>query len=177
MKLIVQGKGLNLTDDVINYAESRFSTAERFFENIQDVNLIISKERGLFKSEVTISMSGTVIRGESKTQDIYSSIDDVLDKIKRQIKKYKESFVERRRETKKFLEKTEGTLTSSETTDEFPKIVKVKRFILKPMDEEEAIMQMELLGHTFFVFLNSNTDKINVVYKRNDGNYGLIEPE
>lgn len=177
MKLIVQGKGLNLTDDIINYAEKRFATAERFFENIQDVNLLISKERGLFKSEVTISMSGTVIRGESKTQDIYSSIDDVLDKIKRQIKKYKESFVERRRETKKFLEKTEEVASSSVITEEFPKIVKVKRFVLKPMDEEEAIMQMELLGHTFFVFLNSNTDKINVVYKRNDGNYGLIEPE
>lgn len=176
MKLIVQGKGMNLTDDVINYAEKRFATAERYFENIQEANLIISKERGLFKSEVTISMSGTVIRGESKTQDIYASIDDVLDKIKRQIKKYKESFVERRRETKKFLEKTEAS--SSETSiEDFPKIVKVKKFVLKPMDEEEAIMQMELLGHTFFVFLNSNTDKINVVYKRNDGNYGLIEPE
>lgn len=176
MKLIVQGKGMNLTDDVINYAEKRFATAERYFENIQEANLIISKERGLFKSEVTISMSGTVIRGESKTQDIYASIDDVLDKIKRQIKKYKESFVERRRETKKFLEKTEAS-TSETTIEELPKIVKVKKFILKPMDEEEAIMQMELLGHTFFVFLNSNTDKINVVYKRNDGNYGLIEPE
>lgn len=176
MKLIVQGKGMNLTDDVINYAEKRFATAERYFENIQEANLIISKERGLFKSEVTISMSGTVIRGESKTQDIYASIDDVLDKIKRQIKKYKESFVERRRETKKFLEKTEAS-TSETTIEDFPKIVKVKKFVLKPMDEEEAIMQMELLGHTFFVFLNSNTDKINVVYKRNDGNYGLIEPE
>lgn len=176
MKLIVQGKGMNLTDDVINYAEKRFATAERYFENIQEANLIISKERGLFKSEVTISMSGTVIRGESKTQDIYASIDDVLDKIKRQIKKYKESFVERRRETKKFLEKTEAS-TSETTVEDFPKIVKVKKFVLKPMDEEEAIMQMELLGHTFFVFLNSNTDKINVVYKRNDGNYGLIEPE
>ncbi len=177
MKLIVQGKGMNLTDDVINYAEKRFATAERYFENIQEVNLIISKERGLFKSEVTISMSGTVIRGESKTQDIFSSIDDVLDKIKRQIKKYKESFIERRRETKKFLEKTELSVTSQSEVDGVPKIVKVKRFILKPMDEEEAIMQMELLGHSFFVFLNSNTDKINVVYKRNDGNYGLIEPE
>lgn len=176
MKLIVQGKGMNLTDDVINYAEKRFATAERYFENIQEANLIISKERGLFKSEVTISMSGTVIRGESKTQDIYASIDDVLDKIKRQIKKYKESFVERRRETKKFLEKTEASISEAPIED-FPKIVKVKKFVLKPMDEEEAIMQMELLGHTFFVFLNSNTDKINVVYKRNDGNYGLIEPE
>lgn len=176
MKLIVQGKGMNLTDDVINYAEKRFATAERYFENIQEANLIISKERGLFKSEVTISMSGTVIRGESKTQDIYASIDDVLDKIKRQIKKYKESFVERRRETKKFLEKTEASALET-TVEDFPKIVKVKKFVLKPMDEEEAIMQMELLGHTFFVFLNSNTDKINVVYKRNDGNYGLIEPE
>ncbi len=175
MKLIVQGKGMNLTDDILNYAESRFATAERFFENIQEVNLIISKERGLFKSEVTISMSGTVIRGESKTQDIYSSIDDVLDKIKRQIKKFKEGFIERRRETKKFLEKTQGE-TSIETED-VPKIVRIKKFTLKPMDEEEAIMQMELLGHTFFVFLNSNTDKINVIYKRNDGNYGLIEPE
>ncbi|MCX8094814.1 MAG: ribosome-associated translation inhibitor RaiA [Caldisericia bacterium] len=176
MKLIVQGKGINLTDDVINYAEKRFATAERYFENIQEANLIISKERGLFKSEVTISMSGTVIRGESKTQDIYASIDDVLDKIKRQIKKYKESFVERRRETKKFLDKAE-TSTSETVVEDIPKIVKVKKFVLKPMDEEEAIMQMELLGHTFFVFLNSNTDKINVVYKRNDGNYGLIEPE
>lgn len=175
MKLIVQGKGMNLTDDVINYAEKRFATAERFFENIQEVNLIISKERGLFKSEVTISMSGTVIRGESRTQDIYSSIDDVLDKIKRQIKKYKEGFVERRRETKKLLEKVEGVNPTE--VEEVPKIVKVKKFTLKPMDEEEAIMQMELLGHTFFVFLNSNTDKINVIYKRTDGNYGLIEPE
>jgi putative sigma-54 modulation protein len=174
MKLIVQGKGINLTDDVINYAEKRFSTAERFFENIQEVNLLISKERGLFKSEVTISMSGTVIRGESRTQDIYSSIDDVLDKTKRQIKKYKDSFIERRRETKRFLENVE---TSTTEVEEVPKIVKVKKFTLKPMDEEEAIMQMELLGHTFFVFLNSNTDKINVIYKRNDGNYGLIEPE
>jgi putative sigma-54 modulation protein len=178
MKLIVQGKGMNLTDDIINYAEKRFATAERYFENIQEANLIISKERGLFKSEVTISMSGTVIRGESKTQDIYASIDDVLDKIKRQIKKYKESFVERRRETKKFLEKSETISSSTESeVDEVPKIVKIKRFVLKPMDEEEAIMQMELLGHTFFVFLNSNTDKINVIYKRSDGNYGLIEPE
>lgn len=175
MKLIIQGKGMNLTDDILNYAESRFSTAERFFENIQDVNLIISKERGLFKSEVTISLSGTVIRGESKTQDIFSSIDDVLDKIKRQIKRYKESFIERRRETKKFLEKVESQNPSN--IEEMPKIVKVKKFTLKPMDEEEAIMQMELLGHNFFVFLNSNTDKINVIYKRNDGNYGLIEPE
>ncbi|MBC7194085.1 MAG: ribosome-associated translation inhibitor RaiA [Caldisericia bacterium] len=175
MKLIVQGKGMNLTDDVINYAEKRFATAERFFENIQEANLIISKERGLFKSEVTISMSGTVIRGESRTQDIYSSIDDVLDKIKRQIKKYKEGFVEKRRETKKLLEKVEGANPTE--VEEVPKIVKVKKFTLKPMDEEEAIMQMELLGHTFFVFLNSNTDKINVIYKRTDGNYGLIEPE
>jgi len=175
MKLIIQGKGMNLTDDVINYAEKRFATAEKFFENIQEVNLIISKERGLFKSEVTISMSGTVIRGESRTQDIYSSIDDVLDKTKRQIKKYKDGFIERRRETKRFLEKIE-TENPSEF-EEVPKIVKVKKFTLKPMDEEEAIMQMELLGHTFFVFLNSNTDKINVIYKRTDGNYGLIEPE
>lgn len=175
MKLIVQGKGINLTDDVINYAEKRFSTAERFFENIQEVNLLISKERGLFKSEVTISMSGAVIRGESRTQDIYSSIDDVLDKTKRQIKKYKDGFIERRRETKKFLEKVESE--SKVEYEEAPKIVKVKKFTLKPMDEEEAIMQMELLGHTFFVFLNSNTDKINVIYKRTDGNYGLIEPE
>lgn len=174
MKLIVQGRGINLTDDVINYAEKRFSTAERFFENIQEVNLLISKERGLFKSEVTISMSGTVIRGESRTQDIYSSIDDVLDKTKRQIKKYKDGYIERRRETKKFLEKIES---STPEVEEVPKIVKVKKFTLKPMDEEEALMQMELLGHTFFVFLNSNTDKINVIYKRNDGNYGLIEPE
>ncbi len=175
MKLIVQGKGINLTDDVINYAEKRFATAEKFFENIQEVDLIISKERGLYKSEVTISMSGTVIRGESRTQDIYSSIDDVLDKTKRQIKKYKDSFIEKRRETRNFLENVEKENPSD--LEEAPKIVKVKKFTLKPMDEEEAILQMELLGHTFFVFLNSNTDKINVIYKRSDGNYGLIEPE
>jgi len=175
MKLVVQGKNFQVTDDVLKYAEKRLSTVEKFFDNIQELNTIISKERGNIKVEVTLSASGTVIRGESRTPDVFSSIDDVVDKLKRQIKKYKERFIERRRvaakEEKKFERSTE------EIEEEEPRIVKVKRFILKPMDEEEAIMQMELLGHNFFVFLNSRTDKFNVIYKRTDGNYGLIEPE
>jgi len=173
MKLVIQGKNLQVTDDVLKYAEKRLSTVEKFFDNIQELNTIISKERGNIKVEVTLSASGTVIRGESRTPDVFSSIDDVVDKLKRQIKKYKERFIERRREAAK-EKKLERTV---EVEEEEPRIVKVKRFILKPMDEEEAIMQMELLGHNFFVFLNSRTDKFNVIYKRTDGNYGLIEPE
>jgi len=173
MKLVVQGKNFQVTDDVLKYAEKRLSTVEKFFDNIQELNTIISKERGNIKVEVTLSASGTVIRGESRTPDVFSSIDDVVDKLKRQIKKYKERFIERRREAAK-EKKLERTV---EVEEEEPRIVKVKRFILKPMDEEEAIMQMELLGHNFFVFLNSRTDKFNVIYKRTDGNYGLIEPE
>ncbi len=173
MKLVIQGKNFQVTDDVLKYAEKRLSTVEKFFDNIQELNTIISKERGNIKVEVTLSASGTVIRGESRTPDVFSSIDDVVDKLKRQIKKYKERFIERRREAAK-EKKLERTV---EVEEEEPRIVKVKRFILKPMDEEEAIMQMELLGHNFFVFLNSRTDKFNVIYKRTDGNYGLIEPE
>jgi len=173
MKLVIQGKNFQVTDDVLKYAEKRLSTVEKFFDNIQELNTIISKERGNIKVEVTLTASGTVIRGESRTPDVFSSIDDVVDKLKRQIKKYKERFIERRREAAK-EKKLERTV---EVEEEEPRIVKVKRFILKPMDEEEAIMQMELLGHNFFVFLNSRTDKFNVIYKRTDGNYGLIEPE
>lgn len=173
MKLVIQGKNFQVTDDVLKYAEKRLSTVEKFFDNIQELNTIISKERGNIKVEVTLSASGTVIRGESRTPDVFSSIDDVVDKLKRQIKKYKERFIERRREAAK-EKKFERTV---EVEEGEPRIVKVKRFILKPMDEEEAIMQMELLGHNFFVFLNSRTDKFNVIYKRTDGNYGLIEPE
>lgn len=175
MKLSVQGKNFQVTDDILKYAEKRLSTVEKFFDNIQELNTIISKERGNIKVEVTLSASGTVIRGESRTPDVFSSIDDVVDKLKRQIKKYKERFIERRREAAKEEKRFERS--TEEFEEEEPKIVKVKKFILKPMDEEEAIMQMELLGHNFFVFLNSRTDKFNVIYKRTDGNYGLIEPE
>ena len=113
------------------------------------------------------------MRCEESTDDMYASIDKAVDKLERQINKHKTKLEKRVRGGKLLFE----NITSAEDNDESPKVVRTKRFAMKPMPVEEAILQMELLGHSFFVFSNSNTEEVNVVYRRKDGNYGLIEPE
>jgi putative sigma-54 modulation protein len=115
-----------------------------------------------------------ILRGEEETQDMYSSIDLVVEKLERQIEKFKTRLTKAlRRES----QKESGLILEEQAEDEELKVVKVKRFAVKPMNVDEAVLQMNLLGHNFFVFTNAETDEINVVYRRKDGNYGLIVPE
>lgn len=176
MKLHLKGKNVQVTDGIRDYAEKRFQKLEKYFEKDFDVNATMSVEGDLHKIDVVILISGLVLKGEDKTRDMYNSIDNVVDKLERQIRKYKTRI---NRKGKQIDPKDEFIpLAEMEEMDEdLPRIVKTKRFAIKPMSNEEAVLQMGLLGHSFFVFLNAETDEVNVIYKRNDGQYGLIEPE
>jgi len=140
------------------------------------VTLSVEKNRQIV--EVTLQANRALIRAEEETDDMYTSIDKVVDKLERQILKYKEKLYQKpypNAEKKELVYEEVGAEEGKST--EVINIVKTKRFAIKPMSIEEAAMQMDLLGHSFFVFANDNTNKVNVLYKRKDGNFGLIEPE
>ncbi|MCD6545384.1 MAG: ribosome-associated translation inhibitor RaiA [Thermotogae bacterium] len=168
-------KGLELSDSLKNYLDKRLSKIDRIANNIVSADVRLSKEtRGREIVEITIHMGNTIIRVEEITNDIYSSIDAAIDSLVRRIKRYKDLKHSRQQRAQRTLEQETQTQEEKSFLD---KIVKTKRFFMKPMSIEEAIMQLEMLGHSFFVFRNAETDEINVVYTRKDGNYGLIELE
>ncbi len=178
MKIVFRGKHIEVTDAIRNYIEKRLNKIERHFDHILEVIVTLSVEKNRQIVEVTLQASRALIRAEEETDDMYASIDKVADKLERQIQKYKEKYFQRPHpgtERKKLVE--EGVNVEDGESNGIAKIVKTKRFAIKPMSVEEAAMQMDLLGHSFFVFANDNTNKVNVIYKRKDGNFGLIEPE
>jgi putative sigma-54 modulation protein len=130
---------------------------------------MFSTQRGKYVVEVTLPLNGMILRAEESAQDAFASVDLVVEKLERQLDKYKTRLLKR--------DKQEPRLSEHEEEPETGRIVKVKRFAMKPMMPEEAAMQMELLGHDFFVFSNGETGLVNVIYRRKDGNFGLIEPE
>ncbi|MDD3840319.1 MAG: ribosome-associated translation inhibitor RaiA [Clostridia bacterium] len=177
MKIIVSGKNMEVTDALRNTVEKKVGKLERYFNPGTEAQVTLSVEKNRHIAEVTIPFDGVILRGEDSTDDMYATIDSVLDKIERQIIKHKTK-LERKLRTGAF--KYNHPVFSKTYMDEKyeePVIVKTKRFEMKPMDPEEAILQMNLLGHNFFVFTNAETDGVNVVYKRNDGDYGLIIPD
>jgi len=178
MKIIFKGKHIEVTNAIRNYIEKRLNKIERHFDHILEVIVTLSVEKNRQIVEATLQASRALIRAEEETDDMYTSIDKVADKLERQIKKYKEKYFQKPHPgTEKIgLANKEINAEDSEP-DKIAKIVKTKRFAIKPMSVEEAAMQMDLLGHNFFVFANDNTNKVNVLYKRKDGNFGLIEPE
>lgn len=176
MKLNLKGKNIEITDGIKEYAEKRFQRLEKYFDKELEVNATLSVQGDLHKIDVIVPLSGFVIKGEEKTRDMYTTIDNVIDKIERQIRKYKTRINRKGRQIDpkdEFIPVTE----TKNLEDELPNIVRTKRFPVKPMCKEEAVLQMGLLGHSFFVFLNGDTDEVNVIYRRDDGQYGLIEPE
>lgn len=175
MKVNVSGKNINVTQALKDYAEKKLGKLERLFDTPVEaqVTLSVEKERHIVEVTMPLNVNGMLLRGETETNDMYSSIDLVVDKLEKQIEKYKTKIY---RSFKKLPSKYNAQERREMDANE-PRVVKVKRFALKPMDVEEAVMQMELLGHDFFVFSNAETDQVNVVYKRRDGNYGLIEPD
>lgn len=171
MQTRVQGINFDLADDVREYAEKKVSRLEKFFQRIQKGDVELVQEKTRFKAEGTLHVPGHIIRAEVSSEGIYDAVDLLADKLERQIQRYKAHFTERRRVE-------EPTALPEEPPAPEPadsRVVRRKSLELKPMSAEEAILQMELLGHEFFVFLNSEDgNQVNVLYKRKDGDYGLL---
>ncbi|NLU51021.1 MAG: ribosome-associated translation inhibitor RaiA [Syntrophomonadaceae bacterium] len=178
MRIEVRGKNIELTGALRDYVGKRLSKLERFIDDAREAQVTLSVEGESHRVEVTIPLNGIILRGEETTDDMYSSIDLVIDKLEKQIDKYKTKIYRRYRGVGLKKGAVDPTVLKEEKEKEEPvKVLRTKRFALKPMDVEEAVMQMNLLGHSFFVFFNADSNEVNVVYRRKDGNYGLIEPE
>lgn len=177
MKMIIRGKNITVTDALKSYVQKRLGKLDKYFDTETEAQVCLSVTRENNIIEVTILLNGMILRGEEVTPDMYASIDLVVDKLEKQIEKYKTKLNRNLRQKAVRLLKTEPALKTDEEEKDEPKVVRVKRFAMKPMTLEEAILQMNLLSHDFFVFFNAETEDVNVIYKRKDGNYGHIEPE
>ena len=178
MELTVRGKNLEMTDALHSYVEKHTGKIQRYFDKPIKINVLLRISNMTKTCETTVFVDGVILRGVEKSDDMYKSIDLVFDKVERQIHKYKT------RLAKKFKEK--NTLSRQFVLEKEPiaaledadfEIVKTKHFNISPMSPEEAILQMNLLGHNFFMFFNSDTEAMAVVYRRDDGKYGLIDAE
>lgn len=175
MKVLVRGRNVEVTDALKDYVAKRVGKLDKYLDDLEEAQVILSVENQSHKVEVTIPLYGMIIRGEESTGDMYTSVDMVLDKLEKQIEKYKGKIMRRRQQNDQ--KAVAEALEPEQEGEEGPKVVRTKRFPVKPMAVDEAILQMDLLGHSFFVFPNAETEQINVLYRRKDGNYGLIEPE
>ena len=175
MRYTITGRNIEVTPGLRAMVEKKIGKLEHFFTPDTEVIVALSAQKDRQKIEVTIPIKGNTIRADESSTDMYVSIDLVEEVIERQIRRYR----------KKLIDKKQSALSFSqafmEEEDEHPeediRIVKTKKFAIKPIDPEEACLQMEMLGHNFYVFLNADTDQVNVVYRRKNGTYGLIEPE
>lgn len=174
MRYIISGKNITVTEGLKTAVYEKIGKLEKYFTPDTEVHVTLSTEKDRQKIEVTIPVKGNIIRAEQVSSDLYVSIDLVEEIIERQLRKYKSKIVNNKQASINFSEKY---VNDDYEEDDEIKIVKSKKFAIKPMDPEEACVQMELLGHNFFVFRNSQTDEVNVVYKRKGNTYGLIEPE
>ncbi len=179
MKINVRGKNIDATNSLVDYAYKKLGKLDKHFDQNTDVQVVMSVIREDHIVEVTVNLNGMILRGEESTGDMYASIDQVVDKLERQVKKYKTRIKKQSRQKGfRSINEQQVALEAEERAEEDrPRVVRTKRFPLKPMTVEEAILQMDLLGHSFFVFANADTNATNVIYCRKDGNYGLIEPE
>ncbi len=174
MKFQIRGKNIQVSGALKAYVEKRLGKLDKYFENDPEAIVTLVVERDRHRVEVTMPLNGYILRGEEELPDMYACIDVVVEKLEKQIEKYKTRFVKKNR-TKSIKDIVpDSTITNG---DEEPEVKRTKRFAIKPMSVEEAILQMNLLGHSFFVFFNAETEEANVLYRRKDGNYGLIEPE
>ncbi len=175
MRYTIVGRNIEVTPALKDAIIDKIGKLDRYFTPDTEVNVTLSVQKGRQSIEVTIPIKGTIIRAEESSSDMYVSIDLVEEIIERQILKYKKKLVDRKQSSPSFSEAF--LQEDNPITEEEIKIVKTKKFAIKPMDPEEACLQMELLGHNFYVFLNAEDDQVCVVYKRKGGTYGLIEPE
>ena len=173
MKFIISGKNIEVTEGIKAAIEEKLGRLDKYLVDDTIVNVTLSVQKGRQKIEVTIPMKGHIIRAEEGSEDMYVSIDLVEEVIERQLRKYKNKIVQREQGAGSFRQE----FIDKEAEDEEVRIIRTKQFDMKPMYPEDACVQMEMLGHSFYVFVNAETEQINVVYKRKGNTYGLIEPE
>lgn len=174
MKFIISGRNIEVTEGLRAAVEDKIGKLEKYFTSDTEVHVTMSVEKDRQKIEVTIPVKGNIIRSEQVSNDMYVSIDLVEEIIERQLKKYKTKLVDKKQSAGFF---SQDFIEKDYMDEEEIQIVRTKKFDIKPMYPEDACIQMELLGHNFFVFCNAETDEVNVVYKRKGNTYGLIEPE
>ena len=174
MNITISGRNIDVTPSLREAIQDKLGKLDRYFTPDTDVNVTLSVEKERQKIEVTIPVKGRIIRSEQVSNDMYVSIDLVEEVIERQLRKYKNKIVDKKQSAINFQK---AYIDNDYMESEDIRIERTKRFDIKPMYPEDACVQMELLGHNFFVFMNADTDQVNVVYKRKGNTYGLIEPE
>ncbi|MEG2699614.1 MAG: ribosome-associated translation inhibitor RaiA [Hungatella sp.] len=174
MRCTITGRNIEVTPGLRDAIHDKIGKLDRYFAPETEVIVTLSVQKDKQKIEVTIPVKGSIIRAEEASSDMYVSIDLVEEIIERQIKKYKNKLIDKKQSAQSF---SELFMNEEYDSDDEIEIVKTKKFAIKPMDPEEACVQMELLDHSFYVFLNADTEEVNVVYKRKGNTYGLIEPE
>lgn len=175
MKYNIRGDKMVVTDAIKNYTMEKLDRLNKYFNDEDITANVLTKIRGNKQIvEVTIPIDKLILRSEESNDDLYAAIDLVSDKLERQIRKNKTKLKKQNKVNNKY-EYLNFDYEVKDNEEENNKIVKRKKFDTKPMDEEEAILEMELLGHNFFVYKDMHSDNVNVLYKRNDGNYGIIE--
>ena len=174
MRYTITGRNIDVTPGLREAVIEKIGKLERYFNQDTEAIITLSVTKDRQKIEVTIPVKGHIIRAEEQSTDMYVSIDLVEEIIERQLKKYKTKLIDKKQS---HIDFSEFYVQEETEADDEIKIEKVKKFAMKPMDPEEACVQMELLGHSFYVFLNAETEEVNVVYKREGQTYGLIEPE
>lgn len=183
MQFSIRGQQIEVTDALRDYVDKKLSRLEKYFDAppTSEGYVTLGVVRGLHTVEVTIPLAGVTLRAEDRSDDMYASIDAVVDKLERQIRKHKTKLNRKFRQEGSlktlFVEGSANAVAVEDQEQDYDdlEVVRNKRFTLKPMDVEEAILQMNMIGHTFFVFSNIDTSEVSVVYKRDDGKYGLIE--
>ena len=173
MKIIVTGKNITISDKIQEAIDKKFEKLGKYFADDIQAKVVIHPEKAKVKMETTIVTKGTIFRAEDVSQDVFDCIDIVGDKLMSQMSKYKGKLQKRN----KSKESVRFEMIPEVDDIEEGKVVKTKKYELTPMTTDEAIMQMEMLQHNFFVFLDEETDSVNVVYKRNDNDYGLLETD
>jgi putative sigma-54 modulation protein len=177
MEITVTFRHIDASNSLKAYAEEKMSKMDKYFDFPVEAHIVLAVEKFRRSADVTLNVNGTMIKGVVETEDMYSAIDQVMDKIEKQVKRYREKMRDRRTETRK-----PETASGKGEADEIAEVgaeelrIDVEKIVAKPMDPEEAAMQLDLSQQDFLVFRNSRSREINVIYKRKDGNLGLIEP-
>lgn len=175
MRVIITGKGMDVSDYLKEMVTKKVGKLQRYFGQSTKAHITMSVQKNRHIVEVTIPFDGVILRGEESAGDMHTSIDGVLKKLEKQIHKHRTAL--RKRLHVSAFDKEAYEYHDEMEEEAMPQIVRTKRFTVKPMDVQEAKMQLELLGHQFFVFRNANSNEVNVLYKRDDGDIGLIEPD
>jgi len=182
VQLTIDGRHIEITEAIREYVETKLKKLKKYFPYVIDVHVVLYTQKFMQVAEVTINANRFTIHGEERSSDLYASIDLVVDKLNAQLKKYKERLVhshQRKPRPDKDLNLNISVLEREDIEEmkPSPQVIHTKRMAFKPMSVDEAVMQMDLIGQNFLVFRNANTLNVNVIYRRNDGHYGLIEPE